>query len=89
MADLLWLVPALPLLAFVLITFFLRRPQKASGYLSVLAIAGSFVISVLTLLEGMRAPAPWRIDITIPWFELGNAVTRKPHTKSSRNFAQK
>src|SRR5947209_2565556 len=79
MGSLLFLVPVLPLLAFCLITAFLRRPQMLAGYLSILAIAGSFVISVLTLLEGMSAQAAmppgqrWRIDLIVPWLDIGNA----------------
>src|SRR5262245_34449881 len=79
MAGLLWLVPTLPLLATILIAAFLRRPQKLAGYLSILAIAGSFVISLLTLLEAIGASSQlaegerWRIDLIVPWFDIGVA----------------
>src|SRR5262245_39783840 len=75
MAGLLWLVPALPLAAFCVITAFLRRPQKLAGFVSIGAIGGSFLISVLTLLEGMREQPNlhgerWRIDLVMPWLDL-------------------
>jgi NADH-quinone oxidoreductase subunit J len=55
METLLWLVPALPLAAFCVIVAFLRRPQRAAGYVSILAIAASFVISVMALLPALLA----------------------------------
>ncbi len=67
----LWLVPALPLLAFVLITAFLRRPQMLAAYVSILAIAISFVISLATLFRGMSAPAGWRVESIVPFFTIG------------------
>src|SRR5437868_3589016 len=79
MANLLWLVPILPLLAFCVIVATMQRPQKLAGYVSILAIGGSFVISLLTLLEGMNAPAGptpedrWRIDMIVSWLSIGNA----------------
>jgi proton-translocating NADH-quinone oxidoreductase chain L len=80
MANNLWLVPALPLLACCLIVAFLRRPQRLAGLVSILAIAGSFVISLLMLLEGIEAashlhpPERWQHDLVIPWFQIGNAA---------------
>src|SRR5437764_1488292 len=58
---------------------FVRRPQTLAGIVSILAIALSFVISLLTLLEGINASAGlaegerWRIDLIVPWLEVGNA----------------
>jgi NADH-quinone oxidoreductase subunit L len=79
MAGLLWLVPALPLLACCLIVALLRRPQKLAGYVSIIAIAGSFVIALVTLLEGINVSAGlpegqlWQIDLIVPWLEIGGA----------------
>jgi len=77
MAALLWLIPFLPFAAFILITAFLRRPQKLAGYVSILAIAGSFLISLLTLREGWNAvivkhDEHWKIDRVIDWLALGD-----------------
>ncbi|HEY3079099.1 MAG TPA: NADH-quinone oxidoreductase subunit L [Chloroflexota bacterium] len=55
MTPLLPLIPGLPLAAFVLIVALLRRPSRLAGYLSILAIAGSFVVSVLVLLEAVAS----------------------------------
>jgi NADH-quinone oxidoreductase subunit L len=80
MAGLLWLIPVLPLASFCIITAFLRWPQKLAGYVSILAILGSFAISLLTLLEGIGASSVahegerWRIDMVVPWLAVGNAV---------------
>src|SRR5690349_13672797 len=79
MAGWLWLVPTLPLLAAILIAALLRRPQKLAGYVGILAIAGSFVISLLTLLEAIGASqrlagaGRWRMYLLRPWFDVGVA----------------
>jgi proton-translocating NADH-quinone oxidoreductase chain L len=78
MTPLLPLIPALPLAAFVLIVALLRRPSRLAGYLSVLAVAVSFVISLLVLLEGLGASrgeaAPgWALHTVAPWLSVGDA----------------
>ncbi|MBM4419605.1 MAG: NADH-quinone oxidoreductase subunit L [Chloroflexi bacterium] len=81
MTPYLWLIPALPLVAFCLITAFMRRPMRSAGYVSVAAIGGSFVIAILTLLEGVSGTAaaiahhdkhPWSIVRTYEWFSVGS-----------------
>ncbi|TAK24540.1 MAG: NADH-quinone oxidoreductase subunit L [Chloroflexota bacterium] len=80
MAPYLWLIPALPLAAFILITAFLRRPTRLAGYVGVAAIAGSFLISMLVLAEGIAGSAAamvnreahgWYIERAIEWMRLG------------------
>ncbi len=47
MLDVLWLIPAFPLLGFVLILLFGRRlGEPRSGYLAAAAVLGSFVVTV-------------------------------------------
>jgi proton-translocating NADH-quinone oxidoreductase chain L len=73
------LVPGLPLAAFVLIVALLRRPSRLAGYLSVAAIAGSFVVSLLVLLEGVGASGrgeaehAWALHGVAEWLRVGDA----------------
>jgi len=58
-----WLIPALPLLSFALIVFFLIRSNKASSYTSIAAILGSLALSVAVLAEVLGNPQPQEFAI--------------------------
>jgi NADH-quinone oxidoreductase subunit L len=52
MADLVWLIPAFPLVGFLVILLFGRRlGDPASGYLATLAVFGSFAATVLVYFD--------------------------------------
>jgi NADH-quinone oxidoreductase subunit L len=51
--DYIWVLPALPLLAFLINGLFGRRLGKASGWIASVLVAGTFVFSVLVFLDVM------------------------------------
>jgi NADH-quinone oxidoreductase subunit L len=68
-----WLIPGLPLAAFVAISAFCLRPprEKAAPHLLVGALAGSLLLSLAaahTVAGGSPAPLEWRFD----WLNVGN-----------------
>lgn len=68
-----WIIPALPALAFVLITFFTRWNEKLSAGISVGAILLGFVYSVGVLIETLGNPEPFEMSfrwITLAGFHL-------------------
>lgn len=87
MLGLLWLIPALPLLAFLVIVAFVRKPSRVASSIAISAIAGSFLISLATLIEGLREHARtvaeqaakqgevkvWHIEQAWEWFSVGAA----------------
>ena len=60
---LLWLIVALPLAAFLVIGLGIRHSKRLSGYLSILAVAVSAVLSVSALSTVLGPPAPTRYHI--------------------------
>jgi NADH-quinone oxidoreductase subunit L len=65
-----FLIPALPLLAFILIISITRKRGRASALLSLCAIALSFFLSVWVLLDQFSIPA--QRELNIPWLYLGS-----------------
>jgi len=51
-----WLVPALPLFAFLIIIFFLRRTRMLAALVSIGALTGSFLISAAALMARIQHP---------------------------------
>src|SRR3990172_6222360 len=74
MASVIWLIPALPLLACVVIVFAFPRPARAAGYVSVGAIFASFVLSLLILREAIGAAKDhaWHAEAAWRWLTIGN-----------------
>jgi NADH-quinone oxidoreductase subunit L len=67
--DLIWLIPAFPLVGFVfLVTFGRRLGEPLAGWVGTLAIAGSFAASVATFLSMRAEPAKAR-NYTLTLFE--------------------
>ena len=64
------IIPALPLLAFVIIAFLTKKHNTASMLVSIFAMAGSFVLSAILLWSQLNAPQS--IEISIPWMYLGS-----------------
>ncbi|MEX2627846.1 MAG: NADH-quinone oxidoreductase subunit L [Ilumatobacteraceae bacterium] len=65
MADLVWLIPAFPLLGFALILLFGRRlGDPRSGYLASAMVLGSFVVSVGGYVDLVGRPEAERAEVT-------------------------
>jgi NADH-quinone oxidoreductase subunit L len=65
MADLVWLIPAFPLVGFVLILLFGRRlGDPAAGYLASAMVFGSFVVSVGAYFDLVGRPEAERAEVT-------------------------
>jgi NADH-quinone oxidoreductase subunit L len=65
-----WIIAALPLLAFVLIVFFLNRNNKISGYFSIAMVLASFVLSCVVLVQVLADPTPK--EYWVDWLEFGD-----------------
>jgi len=55
--GLFWLIPLLPLLSFLLIVCFTLSRPRLSGYLTIAAIGGTFILSWLALITVLQAKA--------------------------------
>ncbi len=64
------IIPALPLLAFVVIAFLTKKHNTASMLVSIFAMAGSFALSAVLLWTQLYSPQS--IEISIPWMYLGS-----------------
>ncbi len=65
-----WIIAALPLLAFIMIVFFLNKSNKVSSYFSIAMILASFVLSCIVLVEVLNDPTPK--EYWIEWVVLGD-----------------
>lgn len=65
-----WIIAALPLLAFVMIVFFLNRNNKISSYFSIAMVLASFVLSCVVLVQVLDDPEPK--EYWIDWLEFGD-----------------
>jgi NADH-quinone oxidoreductase subunit L len=75
MIDLVWLIPAFPLLGFLINGLIGRGwPEKVVGWLGSLAVGASFVVSVLIFLEiiGMNADARSVQKVCYTWMASGD-----------------
>jgi len=64
-----WIIPALPLLAFVLIVFFTHRHRALSAGLSIGAIVAGFIFSVTILFKVLGDPGPH--EFYFKWLDFG------------------
>ena len=73
-ADLLWLVPALPLAGFAVNTLAGRHLRAAAGWLATLLLAASFAVTVAAVLDLVTLPAESRRIIARgpEWFAVGD-----------------
>jgi len=67
----LWLIPALPLAAFIVIGLVTRPWRLLSAAVGVVAIALSFVFSLWTFIAQLKAGAETVQAVSIPWFSTG------------------
>lgn len=68
MLEYTWIIPILPALAFLIITFFTRWNEKLSAGISIGAILLGFVYSVIVLIKVLGNPEPF--EISFRWLEL-------------------
>ena len=82
--PLLWLIPALPLLAAVLITLGftgVRGLRRHAHWPCIIAIAGSFVCALLVFLRlhGATDPSPLQVVDYFTWFRAGDPGAGGPY----------
>jgi NADH-quinone oxidoreductase subunit L len=71
--NFLWVLPALPLLAFLLNGLLGRRLGKLSGWIASILVAGTFVMSVLILFDVMARPHGAPFEYTLyTWIPSGD-----------------
>src|SRR3990172_1080028 len=68
--SLLWLIPVLPLLAFVVIVFFTRSQPRLSGYISITAILLAFFLSLWAFTE---VTPGHQQEVSMTWLTVGEA----------------
>ena len=68
--DLMWVVPLLPFLAFFVILFFGKKLPKRGHEVGILAIAGSFLLSLIGFVEQMGSAGP--VEKSWTWIEFAN-----------------
>ncbi|MEX2104844.1 MAG: NADH-quinone oxidoreductase subunit L, partial [Bacilli bacterium] len=66
-----WIIPLLPLLAFVLLVAFGRQLKGSAVYVGLLATLGSFVLAVLVLMERLKDGAE-NIHVWQNWLTVGD-----------------
>jgi len=77
-----WIIAALPLLAFVLIVFFLNRSNKISSYFSIAMVLTSFVLSCIVLIQVLDDP---QIQPEAEFDETRQMPDRLPEPKEPEN----
>jgi NADH-quinone oxidoreductase subunit L len=73
----LWLIPALPLLGFLLNIFVVRQERQA-GYLASAAVFGAFVVSLIATVMLAGLPAEERRMGTVAWEWINTGTLRVP-----------
>ena len=66
-----WIIAALPLLAFIMIIFFLNRNNKISSGFSIAMVFTSFVLSCVVLIQVLNDPQPK--EYWVDWIVFGGA----------------
>jgi NADH-quinone oxidoreductase subunit L len=73
MHDLVWLIPALPLVGFaVLVTFGRRLGEPLAGWLATAMVGGSFVVAVISFLWLRNQPGTAATDTLFSWIPAGD-----------------
>jgi len=70
--NIVFLIPALPVLAFVLTLAFGKKLPSGGGYIPILAIAISCIISILAFLQIHSTDIPIPIEVSAHWFSVLN-----------------
>ncbi len=73
MENLVWFIPALPLLGFLLLLLFGKRMgEPASGWLATLMVGGSFVIASIVFFWLRNQPEHTRTEALFQWIPAGS-----------------
>jgi len=72
--NLTWLIPVLPLLAFVLIILFTHRNRQLSSNLAIGAIGLSWLVSWAIVFQVITTPHFELFDLTFPWIPTGTSI---------------
>lgn len=73
MMDVVWLIPALPLVGFLILSLFNKYiPKAISGYLASAAILGSFVIVLNLLLAAINGSLTPTVVTLFNWISAGD-----------------
>ena len=75
MLDLIWLVPALPLVGFVIILLFGRLlGEPKAGYLATAMVAGSFAVTAGAFFDLLSRPEAERahVETLFSWMPIGS-----------------
>ncbi|MDP6632923.1 MAG: NADH-quinone oxidoreductase subunit L, partial [Dehalococcoidales bacterium] len=75
-SQLIWLIFLLPVFSFLIISFLIRplvnKESRIAGYITIAAIGGSLVLSLMTLSAVMSAPDHLLDVPNISWLAIGN-----------------
>ena len=72
LTDYMWLVPLLPMAAFVVILFFGRRFNSKGHSVGIAAVALGFVLSLIGFAELAAGTPP--VERSMTWFEIGDSL---------------
>ncbi len=78
-----WIIPLLPLIAFVAIIFFTNRNQKLSSLVSIGAVCLSFVLSLFVIASVLKNPVASEFEFTwidLPGFKINVGMLIDPLT---------
>ncbi|MGN7381466.1 NADH-quinone oxidoreductase subunit L [Paenibacillus sp. SAFN-117] len=67
-----WLIPLIPLLAFLVLIGVGRQAKDTGAYISILASAVSFILAVLVLIERLGGPTENYLWTGIQWLKIGD-----------------
>ncbi|MGH2692712.1 MAG: NADH-quinone oxidoreductase subunit L [Actinomycetota bacterium] len=65
-----WLIPVIPFVSFLLISFFGKRAPLRGASIGILAVGSSFVLSLLVFFQFVGGAEPVHESLT--WFDLGS-----------------
>jgi NADH-quinone oxidoreductase subunit L len=75
MVELVWLIPALPLLGFVILVFAGRRlGEPVAGWLATVMVAASFVVSVIVFMGLVGLDENFYVQTLFTWIPAGDFV---------------
>ncbi|GAI20683.1 unnamed protein product, partial [marine sediment metagenome] len=77
--ELVWLIFLLPLFSFAVISLlvrpFLNHKPKLSGYITITAISGSFILSIWALMSVLATPGHELLLPDVNWVVIESGVT--------------
>src|SRR5687767_13213772 len=73
--QLLWLIPALPLLAAGIGALTPRRGRSLASAAAIVAMSGAFLLSCAALVTALQDPAA-HLTHNFAWFDLGSGTLR-------------